>query len=359
MTCPPGVGAGQPLQVKSVDGTRTITTIVPPGISEGQTFAVEFPSLNPAPVVGESERGVVGENKEKSLSDTLDKWLTPQPENRDASPEGTAVETKDVVAPEETPKDREQPEVEKSPSLIEQLESFLLPSNTNDAKTDGEKVEAAEKEVDVTETDKVQDEAEDQEESVAIDTPEQKYLKVRIPRGMPVGSIMQVEIPGENRALAVTVPADASSFHVAYTPVPKRMMSPCPEMVRAPVTMPKAAAPLTVTPSPVPPTQKLLLVRVPPGTEPGTTLHVSVPDEPGRILAAQVPPGNVPEFHVAYESRAVAPVQTGMLPPANAYQAAAPEETTEQPETEPQQPHPKNTFAPVDPSDESFGGYDF
>jgi hypothetical protein len=46
-----------------------------------------------------------------------------------------------------------------------------------------------------------------------------------------------------------------------------------------------------------------LLVRVPPGTVPGTTLHVSVPDEPGRILAAQVPPGGVQEFHVSYEAR--------------------------------------------------------
>jgi hypothetical protein len=43
---------------------------------------------------------------------------------------------------------------------------------------------------------------------------------------------------------------------------------------------------------------------VPKGTAAGTTLHVSVPDEPGRILAAKVPPGNVREFHVSYQARA-------------------------------------------------------
>lgn len=58
--------------------------------------------------------------------------------------------------------------------------------------------------------------------------------------------------------------------------------------------------------APVPPTsynnkQKLLLVRAPPGIAPGTKLYVKIPDEPGRILSAEVPPGNVREFHVAYE----------------------------------------------------------
>jgi hypothetical protein len=48
--------------------------------------------------------------------------------------------------------------------------------------------------------------------------------------------------------------------------------------------------------------QKLILVRVPPNTAPGTTLHVEVPDEPGRILAAVVPP-NASEFQVAYQPR--------------------------------------------------------
>ena len=186
-------------------------------------------------------------------------------------------------------------------------------------------------------------------EAPDFEAPEQEFMMVRVPKGMPAGSIMQVEIPGENRTLAVTVPPNATRFHVAYSPTAKP--SPPPPPAPAPVMMPrsapvlaKAKVPQTVTPRPVPPSQKLLLVRVPPGTAPGATLHVSVPDEPGRILAAQVPPGNVPEFHVAYESRAKPAANVGMLPPANAYQP---------------QNNEKSSFAPLDPSDESFGGYDF
>ena len=46
--------------------------------------------------------------------------------------------------------------------------------------------------------------------------------------------------------------------------------------------------------------QKLLLVQVPPGTRAGQTIHVSIPNEPGRLVAATVPP-NVSEFQVAYQ----------------------------------------------------------
>lgn len=65
--------------------------------------------------------------------------------------------------------------------------------------------------------------------------------------------------------------------------------------------------------------EKLLSVRVPPGTPPGTTLHVSVPDEPGRILAAKVPPGNVSKFHVSYVPSEQFQYKRSMLPPASAY----------------------------------------
>jgi hypothetical protein len=46
--------------------------------------------------------------------------------------------------------------------------------------------------------------------------------------------------------------------------------------------------------------QKLLLVQVPPGIRAGETIHVSIPDEPGRLVAATVPP-NVSKFQVAYQ----------------------------------------------------------
>eukprot|EP00525_Craspedostauros_australis_P007282 CAMPEP_0198124456 /NCGR_PEP_ID=MMETSP1442-20131203/39936_1 /TAXON_ID= /ORGANISM="Craspedostauros australis, Strain CCMP3328" /LENGTH=219 /DNA_ID=CAMNT_0043783843 /DNA_START=10 /DNA_END=669 /DNA_ORIENTATION=+ len=40
-------------------------------------------------------------------------------------------------------------------------------------------------------------------------------------------------------------------------------------------------------------------VQVPPGTTPGTTLHVQIPNSGGKLIAAQVPP-NCTEFHVQY-----------------------------------------------------------
>lgn len=53
-----------------------------------------------------------------------------------------------------------------------------------------------------------------------------------------------------------------------------------------------------------------LLVQVPPGTTAGTTLHVSIPNEPGRILSVQVPVGNHLEFYVTYKPhrRSASPV---------------------------------------------------
>jgi len=46
---------------------------------------------------------------------------------------------------------------------------------------------------------------------------------------------------------------------------------------------------------------KLMLVKVPLGTTAGTVLHVAVPGEPGRLIAATVPAGAT-TFHVAYAS---------------------------------------------------------
>ena len=46
---------------------------------------------------------------------------------------------------------------------------------------------------------------------------------------------------------------------------------------------------------------RLVKVTVPPGTEPGSTIHVQVPGE-NRLVAAQVPP-HCTEFHVQYDPR--------------------------------------------------------
>jgi hypothetical protein len=56
-----------------------------------------------------------------------------------------------------------------------------------------------------------------------------------------------------------------------------------------------------------PPQPKLLRVQVPPGTPPGTTLHVSIPDEPGRVVGATVPP-NTSEFYISYLPQTTTPM---------------------------------------------------
>ena len=135
--------------------------------------------------------------------------------------------------------------------------------------------------------------------SVENGASKQKLLLVHVPSGMPEGSTMQVEVPGENRTLLAQIPPGVESFHVAYTPRSQPTPSSPTPSPRSVARSPKTSSTRASSPK----GQKLLLVRVPKGTPAGTTLHVSVPDEPGRILAAKVPPGNVQEFHVSYEAR--------------------------------------------------------
>lgn len=51
--------------------------------------------------------------------------------------------------------------------------------------------------------------------------------------------------------------------------------------------------------------KKLLKVQVPPNAKPGSTIHVRIPGEGDRVLAAQVPP-NCSEFHVQYDTKTAA-----------------------------------------------------
>jgi hypothetical protein len=191
----------------------------------------------------------------------------------------------------------------------------------------------------------------------------QKLLLIQVPIGMSPGTMLQVEIPGENRTVTAQIPPYVESFYVAYTPQPRVTTNQPQQQPNAPPPVqqhpsPPAPPPQVQSPPPVtmpPPQQqpqqqqspsppvimsqqqqhapppkeyqerqeqhhknlevhsepaaatkpkrKLLLVRVPPNTAQGATLHVSIPDEPGRILAAIVPPGNLTEFHVSYEPR--------------------------------------------------------
>jgi hypothetical protein len=112
-----------------------------------------------------------------------------------------------------------------------------------------------------------------------------RLLKVQVPPGTSGGTVIHVQVPGENRTISAQVPQGATEFHVSYEPAaaPIVVTAPSPSMV---VSQYSGG-------------EKLLLVAVPPGTAPGSTLHVGIPGEPGRVVAATVPPG-VSQFHVSY-----------------------------------------------------------
>jgi hypothetical protein len=135
-------------------------------------------------------------------------------------------------------------------------------------------------------------------------------VKVVVPPGTVPGSTIHVQIPGENRLVAAQVPPNCTEFHVQYDPL--EVSTPCSSAV---LNSPPPRQPFhriqQQTQRSYSPTiheyeqhteKKLLLVQVPRGTPPGSTLHVEVPDEPGRLLSVTVPP-NVREFHVSYLPR--------------------------------------------------------
>lgn len=110
-------------------------------------------------------------------------------------------------------------------------------------------------------------------------------LRVQVPPGAAPGSTIHLQVPGENRVIAAQVPPNCTEFHVQYE---SRVHH-------------KQTHNITSHESNSPPGQKLLLVRVPAGATTGNTLHVQVPNEPGRVLQAQVPPGQLKAFHVSYQ----------------------------------------------------------
>lgn len=261
----------------SPDGSRTVKASVPAGLKSGDSFLVRL---------AKPEQLLPPSDAQPNFADALDNWLSPKPQSA-------------VVTPSHGRSDN---------SLTEAVSPHMhMPSKSSPHKVAGQPVRAN--------VEKAEMRQENPASAPNSGQSNQKLMMVNVPPGMPAGSSLQVEIPGENRTIMAQVPpGGVKSFHVAYTPRSSHTRARAPPPQANSTLVPRHNSPKG---------QKLLLVRVPPGTPPGTTLHVSVPDEPGRILAAQVPPGNVQEFHVSYESRPPQPQQAGMLPPANAYRNAS------------------------------------
>lgn len=376
---PDDVYEGQTLMVRSPDGQQVIPACVPKGYGPGETFVVQFPTKLSQPSSTTQEY-----HPEPGCVNVLDNLLTPNP----SYPEVTAMpiekqeprdEARSPVGYDDNNSIRDSPET----TLIDLYSNHHQGGDeefSDPPKAYADQDPAAMNLVDVCDVD--DDDDEDRSRSYdhhhrppspaatappslsnsfgaikllppmaknvsgphtspdIIEEVEQKVLLVRVPSGMPVGSIIHVEIPGENRTVAATVPDNVSFFHVCYTPRPQPLLYPrskeqqlatrgvrqiaprpedAPPQQQSQPHQPRTAAAQSNANNvisgvpPQRPEQKLLLVRVPPNTTPGSTVHVSVPDEPGRILAAIVPPGNVREFHISYVSRTM-PVVAGLSP---------------------------------------------
>ena len=370
--------------VRSPDGKQVTRAVVPQDCGPGKSFFVTFPTYAPEIIRLDdpAEAGCVSDldrllTPNPSIPEVLATRLTVDEDECRRSPAEINSDNNSIRdAPEDTPtasdpegKDPKGREVSASP-IANLLDMFklnetpdLVQSSSMGAATAPPRIslnrdayakklakQDAPPKIDETEA-----EEKEEEEPAADEEPmEQKVLLVRVPPGVTPGHIIHVEIPGENRTVAATVPEGVPYFHVCYTPRPLPLLAP-PQSRQQPrpegnvrgqssqmqqksralsqYQQPRTYRPVPegspiLTPAAAVSTgtaqrglHKLLLVRVPPGTTAGTTIHVSVPDEPGRILAAIVPAGNVREFHVSYESRSepVDPPQRSFLQPVSPY----------------------------------------
>ncbi|CAB9525322.1 expressed unknown protein [Seminavis robusta] len=263
---PPGMQAGQTLQVAAPDGSRTVSATIPQGMEAGQSFFVTFPNAVAGSTADNQSNGS-GSNGSGNVNNATS--AAPA-----AAPMAAAPVLPPVASPLNTKPDQsgtpfsqalDRPTAVNAPRPIQQQQPMAPPHQHLNSNSTAN---------------------------------QQHLLLVNVPPGAQAGSTLYVQVPGENRTLAAKVPPGVAQFHVAYQP---RASAP-----PAPTIHPNSNNRIgNSTANPIPTNnngQKLILVRVPPGTAPGTTLHVEVPDEPGRILAAQVPRG-VSEFQVAYMPR--------------------------------------------------------
>ena len=320
--------------VRSPDGKQVTQAVVPAGCRAGQSFSVTFPSFQPETYDAfdyqETEAGCVAD---------IDRFLTPSPSipevvaiaiSGDEESEAFVVEARNndnnsIQDPEEEREDsvsKQDPVRNQEPPASSFMDMFL-----GTGKDDGATLNPCASLGAATAPPRLSHsfgECKPLEEEE-----EQKVLLVRVPKGVFAGSTIHVEIPGENRTVAATVPEGAKSFHICYTPRPLPKLVPPTRLQMQVAPRPEHKMQISTSEpegrslqySTMAGQQKLLLVRVPPGTRAGTTIHVSVPDEPGRVLAAVVPAGGVHEFHVSYEARIPPsdPPMRSFLAPASPY----------------------------------------
>jgi hypothetical protein len=116
-----------------------------------------------------------------------------------------------------------------------------------------------------------------------------QLVKVKVPPNAQAGSVIHVQVPDENRIIEAQIPPNCSQFYVQYEP--KQFKLGYTQYYRTTNATANFFGDSHV--------QKLLLVQVPPYAAAGTSLHIEIPDEPGRVLSARVPPG-VGQFCVSY-----------------------------------------------------------
>ena len=153
-------------------------------------------------------------------------------------------------------------------------------------------------------------------QAIQVAVPDGRVIAATIPPGMTNGSTFIVEIPAQTAVLSDKSALQSSNAYQDVdvlpppisgapqsTPMSMPSSNPLPVPVPVPASMPSPQPAINDGISNLSAAecnhQTLILVKVPPNTKPGTTIHVKVPGE-STIIAAQVPSG-VDEFHVAYD----------------------------------------------------------
>mmetsp|Transcript_53450 Transcript_53450/g.159951 ORF Transcript_53450/g.159951 Transcript_53450/m.159951 type:complete len:497 (-) Transcript_53450:146-1636(-) len=321
VTVPPGIFPGQSLQVASPDGSgRLVQAVVPAGAVPGSTFMVQFPPNTtvpqphaiakpcgmepPQPIFQQPLAASAGVATAGTELPTATAVPVPPVGKESASPMAYHGNYNDVAVLQ--PPDTTPPSSSSAPSpppgeklIMVEVPPGTFPGTPLHVQVPGENrtIMATVPPGNIKQFHVSYKPSTPQPSNQATQQqpPGEKLIMVQVPPGTSPGTPLHVQVPGENRTIMATVPpGNVKQFHVSYKPLTRSQ--PSNQAIQQSAGNPAASSP--VVPA-APPGQKLILVNVPPGTAPGATLHVQVPGE-NRVLAANVPHGNVKAFHVAY-----------------------------------------------------------